>query len=261
MSDVSWVCLMLFVFPAFAVSHVGEPCFAQNVEGGDMSRVSNDNGINEGSVPGDVGRVLSNPFAVMSGERELFRVKHNLEVLVNFNTLLPKDKDRFLNNDTHSVYYGLARPLMREIYLEGEHALPVLSEFFESKVHLYYYRGVRSMALGEIADASLGIVAGRLFEDIVCPVHAIRYKTRKGTDGQEHVYPNFYQFLGEQSVGEWWETNKEKSLLEIQRTVVDFYIAREKEIGFPDKSTEQEYLVPLYELRNRVPYLDPEYLR
>ncbi|MCL2743674.1 MAG: hypothetical protein FWE67_07470 [Planctomycetaceae bacterium] len=214
-------------------------------------------------------RTINESYTQNNGGRMPFRVpsvadnvKRNLNLLNDFSVLLSKDNDK-LTGVGRSTYYGLARPLMREIYLSGESALPVLVDFFESNTYLYSYSGMRSMAPGDRADVTLGDVAKELFEDIVCPIHGMPYKMRVGADGQLHTYPNFRTFLRGQSHREWWNVNKTKSLLELQCEVVDFLIEKEKEIGFhkDEQNAEQKYLMPLLEMRRKLPIIKPEYLK
>jgi len=249
----------LVLFSTLAVLCIGQSGFAQ-IPAGNMPLATKGSTQNE---PNRIDPSLIPVLAVMPGTTvyDAYGVKRKLDLLNDFHSLLPKDRDR-VTGIGDSAYYGLVRPLLREIYLTGEHALPVLVDYFESKTYLYSFSGY-SMAPGQYRNVTLGDAAKWLFEEIVCPVsRGPKYRTRVGADGQQHPEPRFWdlpglEFNNDQTLRKWWDARKTKSLLEIQRETVNFLIEREKAIGFhpSEPNAEQKYLVPLLELRKKLPMI------
>jgi hypothetical protein len=181
-----------------------------------------------------------------------YRINCYLLQLKEIQHILPKTRDVF-NGHQHSSNYGLVRPLLREIYLEGQHALPFLSDYFDNNDYLYSVTGMYNMPPRAVQEVTLGAEARRLFSTIIDPTNA-NYKMRPNKNGELCVRPSFfYNELNNKTIKTWYQKNHTKSLLEIQREVVDFYIQKEIEIGFPDKASEKMYLTPLQELRTKLP--------
>ena len=167
---------------------------------------------------------------------------------------LPRKKDQFCA--TYSTNYGLVRPILREIYLKGESALPVLPHFFDKTTYLFSISGAYNIAMDEVHVVTVGQEAKNIFLRIVDPTsHGI--PKRLMFENKRQLY---HDFLRGMTLEEWWKQNKEKSLSVIQKDILDFYIEEEKRIGFPDKESEKTYLVPLLELRTKLPFINPEYL-
>ena len=192
---------------------------------------------------------------------------HQLAMVENF---LPPEKDKtdhdILNCSGHSSNYIFVRPLLREIYLEGKNALPALADFFDNENYLYHYSGY-SMMSGEIMNMYVYLEAENIFCEIINPVaydlcYAPKFVTRIGADGLEHRKPQFNTFSiteTRESAQQWLRQNADKSLADIQREIVDFYIREEIKIGFPDEESYQQYLVPLLNLRDNLPYVNENF--
>ena len=191
----------------------------------------------------------------------------NARVLLNqlamVQQFLPQDRDQ-INPTGYSSNYIFVRPLLREIYLEGKNALPALAEFFDNENYLYSVSGIASMALGEVAKVTVGTTAKNIFHEIINPVpygsgYEAKVPSRIGADGKEYRGPVFGTFSitkNCESALQWLQQNANKSLTDIQRDVVDFYIHEEIKIGFPNEESYQRYLVPLLNLRANLPHVD-----
>jgi hypothetical protein len=185
-----------------------------------------------------------------------YRVKCYLAQLDEIQYILQPSRD--VMNGVYSSNYGLVRPLLREIYQQGQYALPELIDYFDNENYLYSVTGHGNMPALAVGRITLGIEAKKLFNAIIDPTNA-NYKMRYGKDGELHVRPSFfYEKYSSKTIKEWYQKNCTKSLLEIQQETLDYYIQHEKKIGFPDKKSEQNYLVPLLELRNRLPVINSE---
>lgn len=192
---------------------------------------------------------------------------HQLSMVEGF---LPPENDKIdydiPNELNHSSNYIFVRPLLREIYLEGKDALPALVEFFDHENYLYHYGGIYSMAAGQIINRYVSIEAKNIFREIINPVaydlcYGPKIVTRIGADGREHRAPVFDTPITEirESAQQWLRQNADKSLADIQREIVDFYICEEIKIGFPDEESYQKYLVPLLNLRDNLPYVNENF--
>ena len=186
------------------------------------------------------------------------KVRALLNHLASVQRFLPQDKD-IINPSGQSSNYVFVRPLLREIYLEGKDALPALVEFFDNKNYLYSESGVLSMGPGQVAQVQLSSAAREIFEAIINPIpdgmsYESKIPSRIGADGREHRSPGFSLYSDRESAQRWLQQNADKSLEEIQRTIVDFYIREEIKIGFPDEESYQRYLMPLLGLRTRLPH-------
>lgn len=195
-----------------------------------------------------------------------YYVKQRLLLLNEIHNILPQSKDVIETTlDSYSLNYGLVRPLLREIYLEGRDALPCLIDYFDNKNYLYSDRYIFKVAdyllpLEEtVRKVTLGNESMSLFKAIIDPTNA-NYKMREGKDGKLHTRPSFFFYkLHDKKIKiEDWLQNK--SLREIQQDVVDFYIQHEKDVGFGNKEDEQTYLVPLLEMRKKLPVIKQNFL-
>jgi hypothetical protein len=194
--------------------------------------------------------VQSDPLLIYNNQ---YCVKCCLAQLNEVQNVLPQNRD--VMDGTSSSNYGFVRPLLREIYLQGQFALPELIDYFDSESYLYSVTGHGNTAPHTVAEVTLGIEARRLFDCIINPTNR-NYKWRFDKDGELRLRPSFFY---SKNIKEWYQKNRDKSLLEIQREVVDYYIQHETKIGFPDKKSEQEYLVPLLELRRKLPIIKSDF--
>ena len=185
----------------------------------------------------------------------------NARVLLNqlamVQQFLPQDRDQ-INPMGYSSNFIFVRPLLQEIRLKGKNALPTLAEFFDNENYLYSVSGIASMGPGVVGKITVGTTAKNIFRELINPVpYGLGYEgakvpSRIGGDGQEHRVPVFDTYSiteTRESAMQWLQQNANKSLTEIQRDVVDFYIHEEIKIGFPNEESYQRYLVPLLNLR------------
>ena len=188
-----------------------------------------------------------------------------LQQLAMVQQFLPPEKDQI--NTGKSSNYIFVRPILREIYLLGKDALPALAEFFDNENYLYSFSGA-NMANGQVAKLSVGITVERIFHEIINPVpRGLGYESSKmpsriGADGNEYRAPGFSTSSiteTRESARQWLQQNADKSLAEIQREIVDFYIHEEIKIGFPDEESYQNHLVPLLNLRENLPYVSDRF--
>ena len=188
--------------------------------------------------------------------------KHHINVLClvllldQIHIIHPQNKDRI--QDDYSTNYGIVRPILRELYLESENALPVLIHFIDNKNYLYsrVYYGSKSPMDDPVTPTTLGDSLRQLFIDIVDVTPRNNIKGRKGSNGE--IYPRPF-FTSGMSLTQWWDENNGKNLLQLQQEIIDYYIKEEKRIGFPDSESEQQYLFPLLEMRQKLPFINTEY--
>jgi hypothetical protein len=195
-----------------------------------------------------------------------YHVKCRLCQLNEIHRILPKSKDVIGDTSEMSSNYGLVRPLLREIYLDGQDSLLELIEYFDNKNYLYSKESIVSIAdffaphEEVIREVTLGEEAQKLFENIIDPTN-VNYKFRHDKEGKSHVRSSFlsvkFKNKDRNDIKKWCQN---KSLLEIQQEVVDFYIQREKKIGFHEKDSEKIYLAPLLKIRDKLPIIRTKYL-
>jgi hypothetical protein len=183
-----------------------------------------------------------------------YKARQRLRQLSEIHRLLPREKDAKTNYGLSSNY-GLVRPLLRELYLDGVDALPALIDHFDNNNYLYsrgtaYFNESRDLQWKQL---TVGTEAMRLFDRIVEPIGP--YQTRTSDKGVALFV------RGNKNIKEWYLKNRHKSLAEIQLEAIDYYIRIEKELGFPDDMTESNILNPLMnyrdQLRNGVPIIIP----
>lgn len=193
-------------------------------------------------------------------QTEKERTRDVLRLLEQVHRLLPAEKDIIVGHDNGSNYM-LIHPYLNELSQTTEESLPVLAEFINSPNYLFtrktIYGGNRNNTITRITTVTLGEVARHQFLVIVDPV-GVAYKPRKGTDGKLHPMPN--HFTQGKRLEKWWEENKDKTLLQMQSDILDYYIEHEKKIGFPNERDEEFFLDPLLEKKARLPIIKKVFL-
>jgi hypothetical protein len=104
----------------------------------------------------------------------------------------------------------------------------------------------QSIAVKRISRHPVGVVCYSILENQIIELGpdyraAFPYQ-RKGPDGEYHVRP-YYQnapLYNMGSIEAWLKEREVKSLPEIQLEILDWYLARERKIGFASKDEETE---------------------
>jgi hypothetical protein len=181
-----------------------------------------------------------------------YKSRQRLLQLTKIHRLLPPEREEIPEVGWwgDSSNYGLVRPLLRELYLDGADALPALFDHFDNTNYLYSYTAMLNNSVFDAhkaRKATVGTIARELFEAIIEPVSS-NIASSKG----------YVSFINEhKNIKEWYQRNQNKSLSELQLEVFDYYIQAGKELGFPDKETEQMLIDKRNQLRKGIPIINP----
>jgi hypothetical protein len=114
--------------------------------------------------------------------------------------------------------------------------------FPELVKHIADARYSQTTVSAEWYNISVGAVCRQIIKRQVLPKHS-DYKSRKGTDGEYHMLPNYMDEQG--GFKQWWSTRSKMSLHEMKVEALKWKIEREKEIGSPDPEDRKYILEPL----------------
>ena len=102
-----------------------------------------------------------------------------------------------------------------------------------------------------LVSYSVGDVCFMCIEAQVVGYNGSKYASRKGSDGEDHVYRGYLsQYCGgrrftQDGLRKWWKKHHHKSFLEIRTEALQWAIQRERDIGFPGETDKGKYLDPL----------------
>jgi hypothetical protein len=149
----------------------------------------------------------------------------------------PKDYDFEAQKKVSAAY--------KKLTAMGKDAFPMLIEHVNDRS--YSQSTFSSLLLSE----SVGCVCFEIIEGQV-DVVGMNYKSRQGTDGEEHVHRGYFsqfsakgEYYTQDGLRRWWKEHQHQSLKEMQIEALRWAIAREKKIGFPEKDDQKDYLEPL----------------
>jgi len=78
------------------------------------------------------------------------------------------------------------------------------------------------------------------------------YKSRTGTDGAGHNCPDYFYAVYKDDLKQWWQENKDKSVLQMKVDALQWRIEEEKKIGFPDEESKKYYYYDLVHILNEI---------
>ena len=110
----------------------------------------------------------------------------------------------------------------------GAKAFPTLIGHLDDKRYCYSDGPVFSDPWGEFHKRDVAFVCRNLVEFQV-DFSWMRYKDRQGADGRRH--PNSSYFF-EHDMKRWWFDRRGRTLVELRKEVIGWYIQRERGIGF-----------------------------
>jgi hypothetical protein len=128
----------------------------------------------------------------------------------------------------------------------GTAAFPALLRHLDDREYSYSASGPQSAPF-HLDNYDVGEVCSRIIHQQVD--QPVLYLLRRGMDMRDHDAPRYFS---RRNMTRWWEERKSRSLREIQVEIVDWYIKRERAIGFPGPRDEQLYLRPLLATRERL---------
>jgi hypothetical protein len=136
-----------------------------------------------------------------------------------------------------------ARDKLRKM---GKDAFPMLIEHVNDSGYCQATSSgavFRGQSVGEVC---FGIINQQV------DVAGMNYKSRQGTDGEFHVYEDYFsqfsakgEYYTQDGLRRWWKDHQHQLLKEMQIEALRWAIAREKKIGFPAKDDQKDYLEPL----------------
>ena len=147
-----------------------------------------------------------------------------------------KDENTAIYCRGMSFNYKLARPFLREIYVEGKDSLPALVSLFDDTNYLYselYVNNSLSFYEKPIRLHTIGQSARDIFLNIVDPVivspsyknylDSFRSKIRSKTNP---IVP----FPGKMPLKEWWKENQNKTFDQQRQIILNYYIVHVEEV-------------------------------
>jgi hypothetical protein len=113
---------------------------------------------------------------------------------------------------------------------------------------------VGGQSSGTVNHVNVGVICSSVVMGQV-DLAPVLYKSRQGDDGQWHPFRSYFHADGTfhvDNLNQWWQQRRGKTLSEMRQEIVDWYISREKEIGFATPDDEEDYLKPLLDLKAKL---------
>ena len=182
--------------------------------------------------------------------------------LKSINSLRPQDKD-VIHGDFDGVIsenFGLVRPLLKEIFLEGENALPILSRFFDDQTYLYSLRAMASKPAfsDPVTPFTLGFSARELYLSIINPIpegYFFEHLHDTNLFVKGNVLLTNVPLAEGQTLKDWCKDNEGKSLKSIQEGVVNHLMNQIRSSESLTIEKREFLLKDLRRMKNQLPML------
>lgn len=177
----------------------------------------------------------NNPIGYSKDNVHYLRAQRSVVMLKQIQSLSDPEKDEQTVVYMHgnSLNYRLARPFLREIYMEGAEALPALVPLIDDTSYLYSELYYGSLGLDEkpTMPHTIGKTAQELFLNIVDPVIVSPcYKSYRNSFRSKIPANPIAAFPGKMSLREWWEENQDKTFEQQRQMVLNYYIVHVEEV-------------------------------
>ena len=177
----------------------------------------------------------------------MINVRSHLELLKRIHEYMPVENDD--RKGLYSINYDWVRPICREICEAGIDALPVLIDYLNCGEYLY--QCIPGGSDGSLVPRTLGFEARNMFKRIADPKEALGYGGFLSlTSSPPAFIPPFFM---EHDINEWWKSNSDKALLEIQKDIVQWYIQELNALNWESEEDRDFYMLPMLELQKQLP--------
>jgi len=147
--------------------------------------------------------------------------------------------------DWKEEHQEIVEAASQKLYLLGKPAFPALLANIQDK------RYSMTRLYAAYVNHSVGSVCELIIKGHV-EVVEVRYKSRKGADGEWHGCPALIHDKYGNDLQKWWAANKEKDLRQMQIEALKWKIEEERKVGFIDAKEREQYMTPLQALLEKV---------